>query len=296
MRWDGHTHSEFCPHGSGEDTEVFIRQAIAHGITHYSITEHAPLPPEFLKRCAGATYARDTAGIQLDQVEPYLKKMTELQHRFQADIRIYIGFEIDYLPDFEDWTRSFLNEYGNFIEDSILSLHFLRGRGGYRAIDYSAEDYSDGLISFYGSFQQAQTAYYHVLRQSVAADLGRYKPKRIGHISLCRKFQSTLSAEESAFSAESRQVVSDLLEDMVQEDYSLDYNTAGLFKPLCGEPYPPDEITQEAINRGIALVFGSDAHRSKAIGGGYDKYRYWEAMAAQRKRMTHGFAKKNDQS
>ncbi len=47
MKRDGHTHTEFCPHGSGEDVELFILKAIKLGFTEYSITEHNPLPKRF---------------------------------------------------------------------------------------------------------------------------------------------------------------------------------------------------------------------------------------------------------
>ena len=39
---DGHTHTEFCPHGSRESTELFIRRAIELGFETYSLTEHPP--------------------------------------------------------------------------------------------------------------------------------------------------------------------------------------------------------------------------------------------------------------
>ena len=47
-----------------------------------------------------------------------------LKSKYKSEIKINVGFEIDYLPGFEDWTIDLLNEYGKQIDDSILSLHF----------------------------------------------------------------------------------------------------------------------------------------------------------------------------
>lgn len=44
IKREGHSHTEFCPHGSGEDVELMIQKAIKLGFQEYSITEHAPLP------------------------------------------------------------------------------------------------------------------------------------------------------------------------------------------------------------------------------------------------------------
>ncbi len=50
--------------------------------------------------------------------------MHGLKKKYKREIKIHVGFEVDYLPGFEDWTSDFLNEYGKQIDDSILSLHF----------------------------------------------------------------------------------------------------------------------------------------------------------------------------
>jgi histidinol-phosphatase (PHP family) len=51
--------------------------------------------------------------------------------------------------------------------------------------------------------------------------------------------------------------------------YELDYNGAGLVKPLCGEPYPPERFAKRAIDLGIPLIYGSDAHQAKDLGQGH---------------------------
>lgn len=50
MKIDGHTHTHYCPHGSGEETAKYIEQAIELGFDLYVFTEHQPLPASFCNR------------------------------------------------------------------------------------------------------------------------------------------------------------------------------------------------------------------------------------------------------
>jgi histidinol-phosphatase (PHP family) len=272
MKREGHTHTEFCPHGSGEDVELFILKAIELGFTEYSITEHNPLPKRFLNSAAGEKEALVTGGINMNDVEPYLKKMHYLKKKYENEIKINVGFEVDYLPGFEDWTTDFLNEYGEQIDDSILSLHFLEGNDGFRSIDYSPKDYDRGIVQYYGSFQKAQEKYYSTLIQLMDADLGFHKPKRIGHISLCQKFQRFFEQEETWLSLTSMNLIDQILDKAKVEQYELDFNTAGLYKEYCGETYPPVDVMKKVREKGILCVYGSDAHSIDDVGRGYEHF------------------------
>lgn len=272
MKRDGHTHTEFCPHGTREDVEEMILRAIELNFDEYSIVEHAPLPSEFMKETAGDQEAVETAGMALNDIDYYLKKMMHLKKKYASDLLIHIGFEVDYLMGYEDFTRDFLNEYGAQTDDGILSLHFLKGQGGYRAIDFSAEDYDAGIVQFYDGFENAQLAYLAGIKQSIEADLGSYKPTRMGHISLCQKFWQYFGPSENVFSVEVKEQFQQVLTLVKKRGYELDFNTAGLFKALCGETYPPKEIILLANELQIPFVYGSDSHGIQDVGRGYEVY------------------------
>ncbi|MBC1472681.1 histidinol-phosphatase HisJ [Listeria seeligeri] len=272
MKRDGHTHTEFCPHGTREDVEEMILKAIKLDFDEYSIVEHAPLPNEFIQKAAGDREAVETASMALSDIRYYFKKMTHLKKKYARDLLIHIGFEVDYLLEFEDFTRDFLDEYGPQTDDGVLSLHFLAGQDGQRSIDFSAADYDEGIVQFYGGFEQAQLAYLEGIKQSIEADLGKFKPTRIGHISLCQKFWQYFGPEKNVFSDEVIAQFQQILMLVKKRDYELDFNTAGLFKPLCGETYPPKEIALLANELQIPFVYGSDAHGVQDVGRGYDVY------------------------
>lgn len=268
MKKDGHTHTEFCPHGSSDDVELYLQTAIQKGFTHYAITEHAPLPPELLTQSGGPAEVVETGAMALRDVDYYLKKMHRLKHKYASDLVIQVGFEVDYLENFEDWTRDFLAEYGNQLDDGILSVHFIQGNGGYRGIDFSPEDYLEGIVNYYGSFTRARTAYFKAVAASIEADLGKFKPKRIGHITLCQKFQHFFN-EETALTEDAMEELISLLKSVKKQNYELDFNAAGLFKSYCLETYPPDAIVKMAKEMEVPLVYGSDAHKASEVGRGY---------------------------
>lgn len=272
MKRDGHTHTEFCPHGMHDDVEEMILKAIELDFDEYSIVEHAPLSSEFMKNTAGNQEAVTTASMSMSDLPYYFKKMNQMKKKYASDLLIHIGFEVDYLIGYEDFTRDFLNEYGPQTDDGVLSLHFLEGQGGFRSIDFTAEDYNEGIVQFYGGFEQAQLVYLAGVKQSIEADLGAFKPRRIGHISLCQKFQQFFGADGRDFSAEVIAEFEAILALVKKRDYELDFNTAGLFKPLCKETYPPKEIVTLARALEIPFVYGSDSHGVADIGRGYDAY------------------------
>lgn len=265
MKIDGHTHTHYCPHGSGDHVELMIQRAIELGFDEYHITEHSPIPSTFKCRLQPLEVI-DSLAMNEEEVDDYIKEMIDLKRKYKDIITVKVGFELDYLPMDTEWTKHFLNEYGSYCDTGILSVHFLEGQNGWRCIDYQAEDTLDGLVNYYGSTEDFQLAYYEIVKQSIIVDLGQNKPKRIGHMTLCNKFKQFLEWEET-INVKQNQI--DLLQLMKQERYELDVNTAGLFKPYCRETYPPTDLIEYARQLQIPLVYGSDSHCVEDVGRGY---------------------------
>lgn len=263
MKWDGHTHSPYCPHGDTAPLERYVQQAIQLGFEQLSITEHAPLPSRFKDPVPAADSA-----MRLEDLEPYLQLCATLKRKYHDQIRILIGLEIDYLSGFEKETTQFLNEYGPLLDDAILSLHFIPLDHGWVCIDYSADVFQKQVLAYFPSVDDVYHAYYRHLAQMVAADLGPYKPKRIGHFTLIEKYKRRFPPESKRWMPDARNVL-DLIQ---QKGYSLDFNTAGLRKEDCGDVYPSGELFLEARSRKIPFVYGSDAHHPDQIGFGYEQF------------------------
>lgn len=250
MKRDAHIHTPFCPHGSPDPLREYVERAVSLGIKELTFTEHAPLPPSFVD-----TTPTEDSGMTPATLEAYLVAVKSIQQEYAKDIQVRVGLEVDFIEGFEEDTTQFLNQFGPELDDSILSVHFLKlPNDSYVCIDYSKELYIN-TIQQLGSSEQLYSLYYATVLKSVTSSLGNWKPKRIGHFSLVRKFQHALTSLP-----DDQHHLLQVLDAIQTAGLEVDLNSAGLAKPFCLEPYPPFEIARLAKTRGIPLVFGSDAH------------------------------------
>ncbi|WP_369403417.1 histidinol-phosphatase HisJ [Gracilibacillus boraciitolerans] len=169
------------------------------------------------------------------------------------------------MEGYQESTTTFLNEYGPSIDDAILSVHMLKNPvNQYVCIDYSSEEFSN-IIQQFDSVEAVYDKYYQTLENAILADLGPYKPKRIGHLTLIQKFQRKYAVDLSYHAT-----IDYILNLIQQHQFELDINTAGLYKEDCQMLYPPEDIVKQAIAKGIPLKPGSDSHESKTIARGFD--------------------------
>ncbi|KHF39636.1 histidinol-phosphatase HisJ [Halalkalibacter okhensis] len=260
MIHDGHVHSPYCPHGTKDSFEKYCELAIQLNIQGITFTEHAPLPPGF----QDPTPLKDS-GMDGENLHDYFKEIEALKSEYEGHLTICTGLEIDFIEGFEKETLDFLNEIGPMLDDSILSVHFLKIKDEFVCIDYSPDVFSNAITQL-GSVEAVHKLYYETVSKSIETHLGRYKPKRIGHITLARKFNRTFPVSD-LFAVE----IDRILHEMKKKGYELDYNGAGCIKPLCKEPYPYELIIKKAIELGIPLVYGSDAHQAKSLLSGVDQ-------------------------
>ncbi|MEK4130887.1 histidinol-phosphatase HisJ [Solibacillus sp. FSL W8-0474] len=254
MMRDGHIHTPFCPHGSTDSFEEYIDKAIESGFKEISFTEHAPLPDGFID----PTPDKDS-GMDKAYLKDYIHQLKRLKERYQSKIIINIGLEVDYIIGFENQTRHFLNEFGPFLDDAILSVHFLKAADEYVCIDFSDKVYLQ-FANKVGGIAPMYELYYETVKKSILADLGPYKPTRIGHPTLIHKFQLAHSEQ-----IDDSLRIKEVLTLMKQYHYELDFNSAGISKPFCKEPYPPLPFVQFAKELNIPIIFGSDAHTAQDL-------------------------------
>lgn len=250
---DGHIHTPFCPHGTSDPLHAYVDKAEKSGFTDISFTEHAPLPAGFMD----TTPAQDS-GMNNSEMSAYFNALNEVKPNY-PNMRIRSGLEVDFIQGFEKQTSHLLEQVGPYLEDAILSVHFLRYQNRFICCDFSAEVFMQ-LANDMGSVQAVYDLYYDTVEASIIADLGPYKPKRIGHPTLCHKFQHVHGEQ---IDDEAR--IRNILQLIKKHGYELDVNSAGLSKPGCQEFYPPEPYIAYARELGIPLVFGSDAHSTEGL-------------------------------
>jgi len=259
MKQDAHIHSPFCPHGTKDTFQMYIEKAIRNGFTDISFTEHAPAPQGFVD-----TVPNKDSFLEPKLLDSYIFELQQLKKQYASQISIKIGLEFDFVKGYERETIQLLNDIGPSLDDSILSVHFLLNENKYTCIDYSPETFMD-FTQQLGSVENVYSLYYRTVQDSILADLGIHKPKRIGHPTLIHKFQLVHGALVN-----DHDMITETLKLMKDHHFELDVNSAGLAKPFCNEPYPPQRYISLAKEMGVPLVFGSDAHSTK------DLHQYYE--------------------
>ncbi|MBT2574088.1 histidinol-phosphatase HisJ [Bacillus sp. ISL-51] len=261
---DAHIHTPFCPHGSKDELAQYVEKAIEKGFDSITFTEHAPLPPSF----QDPVPLQDSA-MASRQLEAYLDRLSQLKKEYKGQISILTGLETDYITGYEEETAAFLDTYGPSLDDSILSVHFLKAGPAYFCLDYDEHTFKE-LITRFGSTEAVYEQYYQAVYSSIVTPLGPYKPKRVGHITLVKKFVRLFPYR---MSPHIKDLVSRCLDAVKEHGMELDFNTSGLRKKFAGEAYMEDWMADQAKQKKIPLIFGSDAHQAEDVGYSYETYR-----------------------
>jgi histidinol-phosphatase (PHP family) len=223
---DGHIHSPFCPHGCSDSLKEYVEVGLNKGLKEITFTEHMPIPKgfmnqEFLDECAP----------NFDAFDEYIKEVIAIKKEYEDRIKINLGAEVDYIEGYEEELKEIIEIYGKVIEDSIISVHFVKFKDEYRCIDM-LEDFEYLLNKLVG-LEEVYNLYFSTLLKAIKVDLGEYKPKRIGHPTLVRKF-----CLKYPYEYKNRELIEEILTEIKTRDYEIDFNTSGLRKELCHEVYP----------------------------------------------------------
>ena len=212
---DGHIHTPYCPHGTDDKFEQYVEKAIKVGLDEISFTEHFPLPKGFTDPAPN-----NDSSIKLEQLKSYINDVKKLKDRYKDKIKINVGAEVDYVEGFEKEIKSLLDEYGKYLEDGILSVHMIKIKDEYYCMDFSSEEF-EKIVNLLGSIESVYNLYYDTLIKAVNADLGEYKPKRIGHLNLVRKYNKKFPYDYSK-----NKKLEELVKLISEKEYELDYNVA----------------------------------------------------------------------
>lgn len=256
MHSDNHIHTHYCPHGSDYNMENYVKSAISKGLKRMTFTEHAPLVIK-------DTTPEKNSAMTVEDIDLYRQEGRMLKERYQEQIEINLGFEVDYIEGMEAETQRLLEKYPDMIPYSILSVHFIKlPENDYFCIDYD-KDYFLTKLNEVG-FETIAAIYEKTLHLALSNPYGEYTPKTIGHITLINKF-------EQAHLLENQIDWIRLLKKIKQEGYSMDYNFAGLDKPYYKKTYPQAELVKKALEMTIPLSYGSDAHHPDDVGRYFER-------------------------
>lgn len=109
-----HTHTKRCRHAAGEDRE-YVEAAIEAGLSILGFSDHCPW-----------VFTNDyvsTMRMSPAEVDDYFHSLESLRKEYKKDIKIFIGFESEYIPDLIDAQDELLRDYP--LDYMILGQHFL---------------------------------------------------------------------------------------------------------------------------------------------------------------------------
>ncbi|MGM1047790.1 MAG: histidinol-phosphatase HisJ [Bacillota bacterium] len=219
LKWDGHTHTPYCYHGSDILQELYIVQAIKLGFQRYTLSEHSPLPIDWIDDIR--LYKR--LAMPRDELSLYIQHAKRFKLNYQDKIDVTVGLELDYLPGKLDYTESILNDWGQELEDVIFSVHYLPGVGGIRLIDYRPDYFKDYILAYYGTMEKVVDEYYDHIEAAITWVSQLSNRKRIGHINLIEKFKDALPKMDEMQIKERLERIVPLL---IKNNVGLDVNTA----------------------------------------------------------------------
>ena len=114
MLYNYHTHTKRCNHADGEDRE-YVEKAIQAGMKTLGFSDHAPyvFPDGYYS----------TFRMRVDELHDYADSVKRLQKEYANDIRILLGFELEYYPAFFKDTLALLNQVHP--DYYLLGQHFV---------------------------------------------------------------------------------------------------------------------------------------------------------------------------
>ena len=243
LHTDNHVHTRYCRHASGE-MEEYVLQAIAVGLHEIVFLEHME---------AGVRYF-DRTWLTEEDFDLYFKIGTALQEQYKEQITISLGVEVGYSPSHCD---ELLERLAKRKWDKIgVSCHFMEHPD-------PAKDHLNLL---------SKKRVNHEAIAAVGADIviANYLQsikeaiKTLPGTVLCHLDAPLRHFPGHGLDERYLKEIQEILEAVKRQGMELEINTSGF--NTRGFPYPAPFIIEEALQLGIPLVPGSDAHHPQDVG------------------------------
>ena len=220
-----HTHTYLCNHASGEPEE-YVKTAIKNNLKVLGFSDHVPYP---------FTNGYNSGfRMKVSETQLYVHMITELKNKYKDKIKIYIGYEAEYYPEFFD--KMIENIKG--CDYIILGQHCLYN-------EY------DGIISHAATDDKSVLIQY-VKQVCEAVDTGKFTyiahPDVIGY------------RGDTDFY---REKMTELCMHMKEKNIPLEINLLGLGE---NRHYPNEEFWRIAAKCGNKAILGCDAHEPAMTG------------------------------
>jgi histidinol-phosphatase (PHP family) len=250
MAWvNFHTHSNFDD--GSVALEKYVEEAIKQNVAILGFSPHNPLP-----------FPVDWV-LKRKDFKKYCKTVRKLAEKYEEQIRILLGLEMDFLSNLNSFYKEKLDL--STLDFHIGSVHFVnffdKNKNKGWAIDESPEVFEQGLKEIYkGNVKKVVKDYFKLIRNMLKYE----NPDIVAHLDLIKMNNK----EEKYFSEEEKwykESVLKTLKAVVKSHSILEINTGGIARGKTDSLYPSNWIIEEAYNMRIPITLSSDAHRPEQI-------------------------------
>ena len=221
-----HTHTWRCAHATGVE-EDYVKAALEAGLEILGFADHSPyeFPPHHKSSFRMAT----------SQLRDYCDVVLELRQRYQGQIQIPLGLEMEYYPQLFENMMEIFRDYP--LDYLILGQHFVGNE--YDAPYNGVASRDEALLQQY-------------VRQSCdAINTGKFT--YFAHPDLIHFLGS-----ETAY----RHHMRDICREAKSCGLPLEFNLLGLKN---GRNYPTPRFWELVAEEGCTVILGVDAHQPEAL-------------------------------
>ena len=242
---DHHVHTHLCNHAAGE-LEEYVLAAIDKKLNTLIFLEHLETDISYFER----------TWLTEKDFEYFFKEGSRLKKKYAGRITIKLGAEVGFNPRAVEKIYSSISTYP--FEYTGLSYHYYNnGTQHLNMVSRRPENMT--ALSTIGT-DKVISEYLEGLIQGVQL----LDCNLLCHLDAAMRHQPGIRFEQSHWKQ-----IDQLLALVRAKEMSLEVNTSGY--PLRNEPYPSLPFLQKAVDLGIHLAAGSDAHRPDQVGRHFDR-------------------------
>ena len=249
---DYHVHTRLCNHAEGA-MEAYIKKAVDIGLEEICFLDHLTIRE-----------SEKQLSMTKEEVPFYFQAVKFLRQRYKKKIKVKVGLEIDFNPEYTDIFHEIVETYSFDVIGS--SLHFLKGMD----IVSRHSDWAHGKIDPDYVFG----LYLEQLGNMLEYDYFDV----ICHIDLAKKFGAKPSR---TFDGEFDTVLSKIK----NRGLAVELNTSG-YAHTVNEVYPAFSLLKKCYEKGISITLGSDAHNPESMGRRFDSALSMLRLAGYRRIAT----------
>jgi len=248
MSWvNFHTHCSFDD--GNVALEGYVKEALKQNVAILGFSSHNPLP-----------FSVDWV-LKRKDYKKYCKTIHKLSEKYEDQIRILLGLEMDFLSNLNSFYKKGINLSDlDYIIGSVHFVNFFDKNKGW-AIDESEEEFEKGLDEIYkGNIKKVVKDYFKLIRDMLKLE----NPDILAHLDLVKmnnKDEKYFSEGENWY----REEVLKTLKAVAKSSAILEVNTGGIARGKIDSLYPSNWIIEEAYNMRIPITLSSDAHRPEQI-------------------------------